>query len=317
MTLTATTSRIRKTAICAVTTLALALPGLAAAGWGDSLKSRAQTVQSNASPLVTNVRDKAPLRNLASNAQGSAAEVFDSIKGMHVLEQLNQTMGMVRQMQAEYEYFTGGEGCAATCAGFRSRLKYTLNDFLSLAMEVPALNSQADLLENLQRMAVLIDHVPPRALYLMWQTMGAKMDDLEAAAAGIRQTLASLPPLADPATFGPNVLNNATNGAHAVYNGICEWSNQANNPMLDLIQARLEMTGWQLEKSASLIPSLEVKAEGGASAGAAVANGTASAGVGIKPTDAIKMVLNLIAAVPQRINWAIKLNTLRAKVICQ
>lgn len=317
MTLTSTTSRIRKTAICAVTTLALALPGLAAAGWGDNLKSRARTVKSNASTLVTNVRDKAPLRNLANNAQGSVVEVFDSIKGMHVLEQLNQTMGMVKQMQAEYEYFTGGEGCAATCASFRSRLKYTLDDFLSLAVEIPALNSQADLLENLQRMAVLIDYVPPRALYLMWQTMGAKMDELEAAAEGIRQTLASLPPLVDPATFGPNILNSAANGANAVHDGICEWSDQANKPMLDLIQARLEMTAWQLEKSASLIPSLEVKAEGGASAGAAVANGTASAGVGIKPTDAIKMALNLIAAVPQRINWAIKLNTLRAKVICQ
>ena len=235
-----------------------------------------------------------------------------------MLEQLKQTMGMFRQMQKEYQYFTGGEGCAATCASFRSRLKNTLNDTLALAVDIPALNSQEDVLENLQRMSVMIDYVPPRALYLMWQTIGAKMAQLESTVGTIRQTLDSMPPLLDPATFGPNTLvGGGVNAVQSAQSRVCEWSAQQNTPNLDLIQGRLELMGWELEKSASLIPDLIVKGEGGASAGAAVANATASASVGVKPTDTLKLALNLLALIPERINWAIKLNVLRAKVICQ
>lgn len=317
MTLLATI-RIRKTALCAVTVIALTAPALASAGWGSGLGSRITTVKTNASTLITNARENAPVPSLLSRAQGAAPEVFESIKDMHVLEQLQQTMGMVRQMQTEYTYFSGGEGCAATCASFRNSLKMTLNDVLALATEVPALNSQSDLLENLQRMSVMIDYMPPRALYLMWQTIGAKMEELEATVGGIRQTLASLPPLIDPATFGPNIMGASAGNTRATSQGrVCQWIAQDNKPVLDLIQARLEMTAWKLEKSASLIPDLSVKAEGGASAGAAVANGTASAAVGVKPTDGLKLALKLIALVPARINWAIKLNRLRAGVICR
>lgn len=135
----------------------------------------------------------------------------------------------------------------------------------------------------------------------------------------IRQTLDSLPPLMDPAGFGANTLHSSadargTSGSNP--GGICGWVNQADKPVLELVQARLEMLGWELEKAEGLIPDVSVKGEAGASAGAAVANGTASAGASVKPTDGLKIGLKLLAYVPQRINWAIKINTLRAKVVC-
>ena len=302
-------TQIRKTALCIATALVIAAPGTASA-WGERAQARIQMVRTNAGIQITNMRENNPVRNTIETAKGPATEVFETIKGLQVLEQLTQTVNLVKQMEADYRYFSGGEGCGATCASFRGSLKNVLNNFLSLIREVPALSSQTDLVDNIQRMSNLIDYLPSRALYMMWQVMAGKLTELETAANEIRQTLASLPPLLPPAGFGPSTLRNAGDA-------ICAWSDKTDKPFIDLIQARLEMTGWQLEKIADIIPDLLVEGEGGVSAGAAVANGTASATVGAKPTDTVKIALKLMAMVPQQINWAIKLNRLRAKAVCE
>lgn len=314
-----TSTQIRKTAICIATAIAIAAPGLSPAALGDRVTARIQTVKTNTGVLITNVRERQPLANAIDTARESSTEVFDTIKDMHVLEQLKETVELVKQMQADYEYFSGGEACGATCASFRGSLKNIFNNVLELAFEVPALNSQGDLVENLQRVSNLIDYMPPRALYLMWQTMGSRIAQLESTAEDIRQTLASLPPLMDPASFGANTMSPAMDTSRTASSNsgdYCGWVNQSDKPVIDLIQARLERTGWEFEKIADLIPDVDVKAEGGASAGAAVANATASAAVGAKPTDSVKIAMKLIAFIPQEINWAIKLNVLRAKVVC-
>lgn len=215
-------------------------------------------------------------------------------------------------MQADYQYFSGGQGCGATCAGFRASLKNIFNDFASLVGEVPALSGNAQLVANIQRTSNLIDYMPPRALYLMWQAMSAKIAELETMAYEIRQTLDSLPPLTEPA---PGVAMDTRSSTGSSNGGVCAWAEQ-DKPVLELIQARLELLGWDLEKIEGMIPDIEVKGEAGASAGAAVANGTASAGASVKPTDSLKIALKMLAYVPQRINWTIKMNVLRAKAVC-
>ncbi|MBZ2168624.1 hypothetical protein [Marinobacter sp. F4216] len=309
------TARIRKPLICALTAVILAAPVLGHARWGGGLSSRIETVKSNTSTLITNVREKAPIQSIAEKVQNGSPDIFADIKDMNVLDQLKQTMGMIRQMQTEYEYFTGGSGCSAICAGFRSRIKYILNDFLNLASEIPALSSRQDLLENLQRMSVVIDYVPPRPLYLMWQTVGAQMQQLESTVSDIRQMLASLPPLLEPARYGFQAVSSG-NLNRAPSGEVCEWAVEESEPKFELIRESLNMSAWVLKKSADLIPDVSIEAEGGASAGAGVANATASATVGVKPTDVLKSLLKLIAWVPEGTSWTIKMNILYAKAIC-
>ena len=314
----ANTAQIRRSLVCIATAIAIAGPGLTFAGFAERAGSGIQMIKTKAGVHITNVRENRPLANAVEKATAPAGEIFRKVADLKLIEQFNQTMELVNHMQADYQYFSGGQGCSATCASFRASLKNIFNDFASLIGEVPALRGNSELVSNIQRTSNLVDHMPPRALYPMWQAMSAKVAELESMAYEIRQTLDSLPPLMDPSSFGANTMsasaNTRTAGSSA--GGVCAWSDQKDKPVIDLIQARLEMLGWELEKVEGLIPDVEVKGEAGASAGAAVANGTASAGASIKPTDGLKIGLKLLAYVPQRINWAIKLNTLRAKVVC-
>lgn len=310
------TTQIRRTVISLATAIAIAVPGLAAAGLGD----RIQMVKTNVGVHITNLRENRPLAQMVENAAAPAAEIFQKVRDLRVLEQFNEAVDLMNEMQADYQYFSGGQGCSAICASFRASLKNIFNNFASLIGDVPALSGNPQLIANIQRTSNLIDYMPPRALYLMWQAMSAKVGELESMTYEIRQTLDSLPPLMDPSGFGANTMSTAADSKSTAGTGngdMCAWVNRDKKPVLDLIQARLEMLGWELEKVEGMIPDIEVKGEAGASAGAAVANGTASAGASLKPTDGLKIGLKLLAYVPQRINWAIKLNTLRAKVICR
>jgi hypothetical protein len=325
-TMKATTShRIPKSIACIAAAIAVATPGLASAEFGDRARARIQTIATNGGVILSNVREAAqerigddrPLANAIGGAKGSAAEVFEKVRQMHVLEQLRETAEMMKQMQAGYKRFSGGGGCGGTCAGFRSSLKNTVHNFVELVLEVPALRSARGLTENLQRSAKLIDHVPPRALYLMWHATSDNVAELEHKTNEIRQILASLPPLMPASGFGADSSISKTSNGSSGSGGFCEWANQDKKPVFELVQGELERLGWQIASVADLIPDVAVKAEAGATAGAAVANGLASGGVGVKPTDAPKTLLKGIALIPQHLSWAIKLNILRAKVVCK
>lgn len=303
-----TTAQIRRTVLSIATAVAIAVPGLASAGLAD----RIQTIKTKAGVHITNIQQNRPLAKAVENVTGQSNGIFQKVKDLQVVEQFNQTMELVQQMQADYQYFSGGQGCSATCASFRASLKNIFNDYVALIGEVPALSGNTQLIANIQRTSNLIDYMPPRALYLMWQAMSAKVAELEGMAQEIRQTLNSLPPLTEPA---PGVAMDTQGSAGTGNGGVCAWAEQ-DKPVLDLIQARLELMGWDLEKVEGLIPDIEVKGEAGGEAGVAVANATASAGASVKPTDGLKSALKLMAYVPQRINWSIKMNVLRAKAVC-
>jgi hypothetical protein len=319
-TMKATTShRIPKGIACIAAAIAVATPGLASAEFGDRARARIQTITTNGGVILSNVREAAqerigddqPLANAIGGARGSAAEVFETVRQMHVLEQLRETAAMMKQMQAGYKRFSGGGGCGGACASFRSSLKNVVHNFVELALEVPALRSARGLTENLQRTANLIDHVPPRVLYLMWHATSDNVAELEQKTNEIRQILASLPPLMPASGFGASAASTLADSR------FCEWANQDKKPVFELVQGELERLGWLIESIADLIPDVAVKGEAGATAGAAVANALASGGVSVKPTDGPKMLLKGIALIPQHLSWAIKLNILRAKVICK
>lgn len=310
-----TATQIRRTVVSIATALAVAVPGLASAGLADRAKARVQTAKTNTSAFVSKVQENRPLEK----AKDAAADIFQDVQDMQVLEQFKESMHLIKHMQAHYQHFSGGQGCGATCSDFRRSLKNTFDNFASLAGDVPALSGNTQLVYNLQRTSNLVDYIPSRALYLMWQTMSAKTAEFESMSGEIRQMLDALPPLADPASFSPNPAHDAAaarSTAGSGNGGLCAWARQEDKPRIELLQARLEWMGWALEKVEGMIPDVETKAETGASAGAAVANGTASVGASVKPTDSLKIGLKTLATVPQSINWAIKINMLRAKVTC-
>ena len=316
------TNSIRRSAISIATAIAIAAPGLASAGLLDKAKSGIQTVKTRTGIVITNVQQHRPLANQVDTVKAQADEIFDQVKQLKVVEQLKQTMGLVQQMQADYEYFSGGEGCEATCAAFRSSLKSTFDSFALLVSDLPALNSETGLVENMQRVSNLIDYLPPRALYLLWQAMSSKMAELETASDDIRQTLAQLPPL-QPVSGVASGMSTMSVGSTAsdlvsnVSDRYCGWKGKEEDPWVKMVRARLDLFGWTVEQFEGMIPDVEVKGEGGGTAGLGVANASANAGVGVKPTDGVKLYLKLVAFIPQRISKSIEMNILQANALCQ
>jgi hypothetical protein len=306
-------TRIRRTAIFAATALAISLPGAASAGIFDKAKKSARA---NAAKVVKIVREKRPVAKALQNAAQSVpgSELFEMVQELQLTEQLRDTLKLIKQMQADYQTFSGGRfGCEAECKAFRRELKGLFGDFLSLTEEVPVLRKRVNLINNIERLSDLIDYVPPRALYLMWQATGDQIDELRFAAENIRQALIALPPFVEMSDIAAAVQGT---GSAVADSAICGWVNKNDKPVIEWLQAELEGLAWGLTTIEGFIPDIEIKGEAGAEAGVAVANGTAAAGAGVKITDPIKIALKVAATVPQAVNQAIKVNTARAKLVC-
>jgi len=252
--------------------------------------------------VKTNVSNKTS--SIRSNVSQKMADndIVNMVKQLEVKSQLTNTLDLMKEMQRDYNYFSGGSACGGECSNFRFQLKEALYEYI--------LHADGMLIRNLERAEDIVDYIPPRALYPMWQIMGDRMEALKSKADSIRQDLASLPPLLD--TNNMSIRINSTNNSGSGYEegAVCAWLD--DKPFVDLIQARLEQIAWTLNTSADIIPDIKVDGEAGAAAGV-----FGSAGVGIKPTDQIKILFKVIAAVPQQINWSIKINTLRAATVCK
>ena len=304
-----TSTKIRRTALCAATAFAISLPGIATAGPSNKAKNpvvHLGNVVAKAGKKVAKAAKKGP-------APLPGAELVELVQQLNLLEQLQNTIALMEQMNADYEYFAGGvTGCKGECKAFRQELKDTFTDVLDLVEEVPVLSTKPGLFETIARVADLIDVVPPRALYLMWQALDVQMDELRTTANTIRDLLDTLPPL-DPVS-NISAFANQT-GTYVADSPICKWLD-SDTAFIELVQAELERIAWLFNTVEGYIPDVEIKAEGGAEAGAAVANVTGAAGIGAKPTDAVKSALKVMVTITETVNWSIKLNVLRAKVVC-
>jgi hypothetical protein len=301
-------THIRRTTICIATAIAICLPGIAAAGPFDKIKSRAQKVKSNAAQVVNIVGKKRPLANALQNAAQNLpdpAEIFAMLKELELKAQLQGAIETMRQMNADYANFPADQ--------FRGDLKAVFDDYLSLAQEVPGLNKRTGLIDNIRRASNLVDYVPPRMLYLMSQTLGDQIYELGTAAENIRQMLNALPPFVDAA----DIWDYANmKGAFDASNPICGWVDLKDKPFVEWVEAELKRIAWILKTAESLIPNPEVKVEGGGEAGIAVVNAAANAGTTIKPLQPVHTALKVVAVIPEAINMAIEVNMARAKLVC-
>lgn len=306
---------IRRAGIATLTALAIALPGLASAGPFDRISNKSQSVKARTTQAVSKVRQERPV---ASALQGMGdnlpdLSLIEDIQKFDPRQQFNNTTRLLKKMQQDYDYFSGGQGCSAECASFRAELKSVFNDYLALTGEVPALAENTRLVEGIQRVTDLIDFIPPRALYQLWQAIGSRIDDLQSVPQQMRQILAALPVM-EAVSATVDTANSA--GSRVADSRMCEWADKEQKPFIALYQARLERAAWAIGTVAELIPEIEVSGEVGVEAGVGVGMVTGSAEFTLKPTDALKIALKVLKVVPETINWSIKMNSLRADALC-
>ena len=90
--------------------------------------------------------------------------------------QFQNSIELIKQIQIDYNYFSGGERCATQRAISREDFKYLFDESLGLIEKVPSMIVESRQLDPIERMKILIDCIPPRALYLMWQAMAAEVN---------------------------------------------------------------------------------------------------------------------------------------------
>ena len=312
----ATSSRTRRTAICLAAALVLSLPGAADAGLFDRAKDRAQNAVSNTRSLVHKVRENRPL----ASALGSAGEhlpgrkLIGIVQQLQLKQQLRSAVELIQQMNADFYDFSGGAfRCEGECNAFRTELADLFTDFVLLAEDVPVVGERTGIIQAVDRVLDRIDFMPPRALYLMWQALDGRMDQLKAVPGQIRTLLDSLPPLEDVSDIA--VYANAA-GSAVADSAVCAWVDQSEMLFVELVKAELDRLAWFIGIVADVIPGLPVGGQAGAEVGIAVANGTASASGEIDFADIVKMPLKIAKAIPEAINKAIDINILRAKLVC-
>lgn len=291
----------RWTVICVAVAIGVSLPGIATAG--DFGKARIKLHNLGAGP------GKAVHKTLAKvGTDVPVGELMGAVKELRLMEQFRDTLALIREMEADYQAFSGGGfGCKSECKAFRKDLKDLFDSLLALTAEAPVINGRGNLTANLERLADLIDFVPPRALYLMWQAMGDQAEHLQATLLKIRRALRSLPPVVEISDVATAVADSR----------VCGWvDDERYGPVIEWIQAELEALSWFLKTVEGYIPDITIGGEAGGEAGAAVANVTASATTEVKISDPIKIALNVAATVPEAINVGLKVNMARAKMVC-
>lgn len=327
-------SAVRRATLCTLTALAIVLPGTGSAGPFDRIASKAQSVKARAVNTANNVGQNRPVagavQNLRSNLTGNLPDLggylpdlggnlpdlslIEDVQALNPRQQFQNTVGLLREMRRDYAYFTGGLGqCDSVCADFRAELKAVFSDYLALTYEVPVLSENSRLIESIQRVKDLIDYIPPAALYQLWQAIGSRVDDLQAVPQQIRQIVASLPVM-EVVSNTVTDINQA--GTWAAESPLCEWAAKDQKPFIALFQAELERFSWAVKTVADLIPDLSVEGEVGVEAGVGVGMVTGSAAFSLKPSDALKIALKVMAIAPETINWSIKINMLRADALC-
>jgi hypothetical protein len=288
---------------------------MSTAGPFDRVSAKVQNAKARTTQVVNRVREERPV---ASALQGLGGNVLDlslieEIQSFKPAEQFRNVRGLVEEMQQDYSYFSGGQGCGAECANFRYELKSLFNDYLALTGEVPALAGNTRLVDNIQRISDLVDYVPPRALYLLWQAIGSRIDDLGSIPEQIRQIQATLPVM-EVVSNSVETVNNV--GSRVDDSRLCAWTEQEHKPFIALYQGRLERAAWVIGAVGELIPELEVSGEVGVEGGVAAVMVTGSAEFTLKPTDTLKIGLKVMKLVPESVNWSIKMNLLRAEALC-
>jgi len=271
---------IRKTALIVATAIAISVPGIGAAG----LFNRTQTRKQNGSKTVAEATVSLP-----------DVELIEIMKVLN-LKEILQNIIIMQPIQTDYHYISDGSECVAECVNYRIELRGLMNDLLSLIDHVPILNTDNALIGNLKNAMNLVDYMPPRAMYLLWKTLGGQLEHIRASVIHISQGLAPVPPLDDFTVFNDTTYTYETMSKQEPNNESSSdiYARSAfEKPFVDFFQARLEMLVWRLHSLTNSGTDIEVRSQGSVTTAVST-----KADISLSPGDQGRNPLQLIAFIP-------------------
>jgi len=277
MTTTTHTSKkfasIRKATHATVIAAVLATPFAAHAGPIDRVKSRVE--QTHAQVRAIRGRVNAIYNDIQEKRDMLGAEGKEQL-----IEAIRTTVEYMQHARADYTDFVGADNCGAgsECGVFREQIQGMIKGFIALPTELPFVESVPPVVRRLEKVADLVNHMPPPVLYVTEKSVGAPLESIKEQVETVRAIAAAMPPI-------PTIreINEMGQNANQQY---CE--TLIGNPHIELMQVALDNLSSGMSDAAGLLPeTLDVT--------------VAAFGTNIKfPPKAVLQTLSLVVKVIER-----------------
>ena len=193
----------RAIAVCSILAFSIAVPATSFAGGYWKQNQGVKWVSSTAQKVAK----KNPVRKVASKAKGQIEDLADKLdeivsqirenrpllnhmKNSPVINGVTDTMKFLQDNQAEFQQFVGQEADY-----FRDDVKNLMLDFINISQDFPIARQKQKVIESMEKIASLIDKLPPALLYPMYKALGPRLEEMQDIVTGIRTKLAAIPKL--------------------------------------------------------------------------------------------------------------------------
>lgn len=277
---------IRTLTHAAMIAVFLAAPFAAQAGPIDRVKTRVD--QTHAQVKAIRGRVNAIYGDLQEKRQMLGAEGKEQL-----MEAIQTTIEYMQHARADYGGFTAPDNCgpASECGAFRKQLKDMIQGFIALPTDLPFVETVPASVGQLQKMASLLDHMPPPVLYATSKSIGAPLANVQNLLDTVRAVAEAMPEI--PTIREINEMNVEAAKLHC--------SVVLDNPHIALLRVAFQNLAGNLTDIAGLLPdTLDVVA--------------ATFGTNIKMPP--KLIMQVIALIPTQIDRKLNLRQAALKSRC-
>lgn len=216
-----------------------AAPSTAQAGPIDKIKTRVEQTHKNVRAIRGRVN--AVYGDLQEKRQMLGAESKEQL-----VEAIRTTLEYMQHARADYAGFVGPDNCgtASDCGAFRGQIQDMIKDFIALPAELPFVENVPPVVNRLQKISNLVNHMPPPVLFVTEKAAGAPLENIKEQIETVRAIAAAMPPI--PTIREINEMNKQT--AKQVCTTVID------NPHIDLMQVALNNLSSNMSDVAGLLP---------------------------------------------------------------
>jgi len=236
---TKTFTTFRKITLTAIAAAILATPFAAQAGPIDRVKTRVE--QTHAQVRAIRGRVNAIYNDVQEKRDMLGAEGKEQL-----IEAIRTTVEYMQHARADYADFVGADNCGAgsECGAFREQIQGMIKGFIALPTELPFVESVPPVVSRLEKVADLVNHMPPPVLYVTEKSVGAPLESIREQVETVRAIAAAMPPI--PTIREINEMGEKANQQY------CETI--IGNPHIELMQVALDNLSSGMSDAAGLLP---------------------------------------------------------------
>lgn len=236
---TKTLASVRRITHTAIVAAILVTPFAAQAGPIDRIKTRVE--QTHAQVRAIRGRVNAIYNDIQEKRDMLGADGKEQL-----IEAIRTTVEYMQHARADYADFVGADNCgsASECGAFREQIKEMIKGFVALPTELPFVESVPPVVQRLQKVADLVDHMPPPVLYVTKKSVGAPLESIKEQVETVRAIANAMPTI--PTIREINEMSKTGTQQYC--------TTVIDNPHIELMQVALDNLSSNMSDAAGLLP---------------------------------------------------------------